>query len=72
MSCKTTSCPCCGGSGKAQKAPPFKQLLSSECGLYALADDGTVWVYVTRPARGWKPIETAVIKGDRNEGRDQD
>lgn len=52
-----SKCGECGGSGTEPiTVPQFMQLLSTPHGLFALAVDGTVWVYCSTPRNGWKQI----------------
>lgn len=46
-------------------APKFTQLLSTTSGLFALAIDGTVWVYVKSPSEGWKPLGMRRVPNER-------
>ena len=58
-----TSCPACSGSGIVGTVPVFVQIESTPAGLFALAEDGTVWVYVRNPRDGWKPISMSALNG---------
>ncbi len=51
------TCTCCGGTVKLADVPvKFWSLISTNAGLFALATDGTVWVYCSQPRYGWKRV----------------
>ena len=58
---KKIECDSCKGTGTGYVVPKFVQIMSSPAGMMALAEDGTVWVYVRNPREGWKQLGMAEV-----------